>query len=268
MFDSELTVRNSSDRGKASDNRNENDPAPVPVVDLQGVGKVYETGAGEFVALAQVDLAIAAGEFSAIVGASGSGKSTLLNMITGIDRPTSGLARVHGALLNDLTENELAKWRGVSVGLIFQFHQLMPTLTVVENVAMPMDFAKLIPGRERAKRALDLLDQVGIADQADKFPATLSGGQQQRVAIARSLANDPPLIAADEPTGNLDSHTAESVLDMLRQLTTDGKTVVMVTHERDIACRVDSMVSVADGRILRSTDGRDDGLVGLGQTRV
>jgi len=220
------------------------------LVDLQGVGKTYETGAGEFVALADADLAIRAGQFVAIVGPSGSGKSTLLNMVTGIDRPTSGLARVNGVLLNDLDENQLAKWRGANVGLVFQFHQLMPTLTVAENVTMPMDFAKLIPPRERTRRAADLLEQVGIADQADKFPAALSGGQQQRVAIARSLANDPPMIAADEPTGNLDSHTADSVLGMLRGLTTDGKTVVMVTHERDIARRVDSVVTVADGQVL------------------
>jgi len=272
LFDTEPTVRD-ADAGHKPDtdngNRNGNGchSTPTHVVDLADVGKVYETGAGEFVALAEADLVIRSGEFVAIVGPSGSGKSTLLNMITGVDRPTTGAARVNGTLLNDLDENQLAKWRGVNVGLVFQFHQLMPTLTVVENVTMPMDFAKLIPARERAKRAMDLLDQVGIADQANKFPAALSGGQQQRVAIARSLANDPPLIAADEPTGNLDSHTADSILDMLRQLTVGGKTVVMVTHERDIATRVDSVVSVADGRITRPAGGRRNFPTGIGQAR-
>ncbi len=220
-----------------------------PSVDLVGVSKVYETGAGDFVALSDVSLTVHAGEFVAIVGASGSGKSTLLNMLTGIDRPTSGRALVNGTTLDDLSENELAGWRGQNVGLVFQFYQLMPTLTVVENVIMPMDFTGVYPARERAARALDLLDQVGIADQAGKFPATLSGGQQQRAAIARSLANDPPLLAADEPTGNLDSATADSVLNLLRGLATAGKTVVMVTHERDIAPLVDRVIAVVDGRI-------------------
>ncbi|NOX31818.1 MAG: ABC transporter ATP-binding protein [Actinobacteria bacterium] len=238
-FDSEHIVRQSDESNKAT-----------LLVDLQGVGKTYKTGAGKFVALRDVDVTIRAGQFVAIVGPSGSGKSTLLNMVTGIDRPTLGLSWVNGVLLNDLDENQLAKWRGANVGLVFQFHQLMPTLTIAENVTMPMDFAKLIPPRERAKRAVDLLEQFGIADQADKFPAALSGGQQQRVAIARSLANDPPMIAADEPTGNLDSHTADSVLEMLRNLTTAGKTVVMVTHERDIARRVDSVITVSDGQVL------------------
>ncbi len=267
MFDSGRTIREPVDERKPLSDLHGPGPAAVLIIDLAGVGKVYETGAGEFVALADADLVIRSGEFVAIVGPSGSGKSTLLNMVTGVDRPTSGAVRINGTLLNDLDENQLAKWRGANVGLVFQFHQLMPTLTVVENVTMPMDFAKLIPARERAKRAMDLLDQVGIADQANKFPAALSGGQQQRVAIARSLANDPPLITADEPTGNLDSHTADSILEMLRQLTVAGKTVVMVTHERDIAARVDSVVSVADGRILDPEVRRNGDSIGSSQAR-
>ncbi len=225
---------------------------PGRMVDLAGVTKVYKTGAGGFSALSDADLAIDAGEFVAIVGKSGSGKSTLLNMLTGIDRPTSGVVRVSGTVLDDLSENEVARWRGDNVGLVFQFQQLMPTLTILENVMMPMDFTGAIPKRKRTQRAMSLLDLVGIAEQANKFPAGLSGGQQQRAAIARALANDPPIVAADEPTGNLDSHTADSVLRLLRDLTAAGKTVVMVTHERDIAARVDRVVTVADGRVLGS----------------
>lgn len=239
MFDTEHTVRKPGADGKTHE----------LVVDLASVSKTYETGAGGFEALSNANVAIKAGEFVAIVGPSGSGKSTLLNMLTGIDRPTSGVARVNGTTLNELSENELARWRGTNVGLVFQFYQLMPTLTVVENVTMPMDFARSVPARDRSARALELLDLVGIADQADKFPATLSGGQQQRAAIARSLANDPPLLAADEPTGNLDSHTADSVLGLLRELSSSGKTVVMVTHERNIAPIVDRLIAVADGTV-------------------
>jgi len=233
-------------------NRDHDGKSDEPVVELSDVSKVYETGAGDFAALSGANLTVGPGEFVAIVGASGSGKSTLLNMLTGIDRPTSGVARVMGTELNELSENELARWRGTNVGLVFQFYQLMPTLTVAENVTMPMDFTGTLPPRQRIARAMELLDLVGIADQASKFPSTLSGGQQQRAAIARSLANDPPLLAADEPTGNLDSQTADSVLDLLRTLTKAGRTVVMVTHEREVAARVDRLITVADGAVLES----------------
>lgn len=239
--------------------------ASSPTVNLQGISKVYETGAGGFEALRDADLVAEAGEFVAIVGSSGSGKSTLLNILTGIDRPTSGIAQVSGVVLNELSENELARWRGANVGVVFQFQQLLPTLTVAENVMMPMDFTKSYPARERAARALTLLEQVDIAAQANKFPSALSGGQQQRVAIARALANDPPLLAADEPTGNLDSQTADSVLSLLRSLTTAGKTVVMVTHERDIAPVVDRVVTVVDGRVLAGTPRRDAEPTGAGE---
>ncbi len=226
------------------------DGLPHPLIDLQGVAKVYDTGAGGYTALSNADLSIETGEFVAIVGKSGSGKSTLLNILTGIDRPSSGVVRVNETVLDDLGENELAKWRGANVGLVFQFQQLMPTLTIAENVMMPIDFTGSLPRRDRSRRAIELLDLVGVADQAHKFPASLSGGQQQRAAIARALANDPPVVAADEPTGNLDSDSGDSVLELFRELATAGKTIVMVTHERDIAERVDRVVTVADGRVV------------------
>ncbi len=220
-----------------------------PVVHLRDVVKAYEAAAGPFRALHGVTMEIAQGELVAIVGKSGSGKSTLLNMIAGIDRPTSGDVRVAGARLGELGESRLAAWRGRNVGVVFQFFQLLPTLTIAENVILPMDLGATYPVRERRPRALALLDRVGIADQADKLPATLSGGQQQRAAIARALANAPPILVADEPTGNLDSHTADRILDLFADLAASGTTVVVVTHEREIAGAVDRIISLADGRI-------------------
>src|SRR5258707_2271874 len=223
------------------------------MIKLQGLSKSYYTPAGDFTALRNIDLDIAAGEFVAIVGKSGSGKSTLLNMVGGIDRPSSGSLTVGGASIASLTHNDLAMWRGRTVGFVFQFFQLLPTLTVAENVMLPMDFCRLYPVRERRKRALDLLDRVGVAPQADKLPWALSGGEQQRAAIARALANDPPVILADEPTGNLDSVTATAVLDLFRALASAGTTVVIATHERDITRLVDRKVEVADGCLVAST---------------
>lgn len=235
-----------------------------PLIDVSGVTKLYEAAAGDYPALSDAYLMVGVGEFIAIVGKSGSGKSTLLNMVTGIDRPTSGVVRVNGTVLDDLSENQLARWRGDTVGLVFQFRQLMPTLTIVENVMMPMDFTGAVPTRQRTQRAMSLLERVGVVDQAGKFPSALSGGQQQRAAIARALANDPPLIVADEPTGNLDSHTADSVLGLFRELAAIGKTVVMVTHERDIAPIVDRVVTLADGRILdNDAVSADHGAIGV-----
>ena len=225
------------------------------LIELHQVVKTYGSAAGTFTALKRVDLRVGEGEFIAIVGKSGSGKSTLLNMLTGIDRPTSGEVSVNGMVVQTLDEDQIAVWRGRNVGVVFQFYQLMPTLTVVENVMMPMDFCNVYPVRERRKRAMSLLEQVGVADQANKFPATLSGGEQQRVAIARALANDPPIVVADEPTGNLDSRTADQVLTLFQNLSTDGKTVVVVTHERDIAPWVSRVVTLADGRIVNSANG-------------
>ncbi len=221
------------------------------LIQLEAVTRTYKTPAGEFQALRGVDLEIACGAFVAIVGKSGSGKSTLLNMVGGIDRPTSGAVRVGGAAIERLGEDELARWRGRHVGLVFQFFQLLPTLTVIENVMLPMDFSGTVTPTARRARAFSLLDRVGVADQADKLPSSLSGGQQQRVAIARALANEPPVILADEPTGNLDSSTADEVLALFRSLTREGVTVVIATHERDIARVVDRVVSVVDGVVAR-----------------
>jgi putative ABC transport system ATP-binding protein len=218
-------------------------------IEVRDVVKTYPLGATETVAIDHLSLTIAHGEFVAIVGRSGSGKTTLLNLLAGIDRPTSGTVRVAGADLGRLSESGLAAWRGDNVGLVFQFFQLLPTLTVIENVLLPMDFAKKIPVGERRDRAHQLLQRVGIADQADKVPATLSGGQQQRAAIARALANDPPLLLADEPTGNLDSITADAVLAVFADLNADGQTIVVVTHERDIRAIVGREVTLVDGRV-------------------
>jgi putative ABC transport system ATP-binding protein len=219
-------------------------------IQVSDVVKAYPLSSGEVIAVDHLSLEIAQGEFVAIVGRSGSGKTTLLNLLAGIDRPTAGTVRVADADLGSLSESGLAGWRGSNVGLVFQFFQLLPTLTVVENVMLPMDFAKTIPVGQRRPRALELLDQVGVGDQADKLPATLSGGQQQRAAIARALANDPPLLLADEPTGNLDSATAEAVLALFAGLNAEGRTIVVVTHERDIRSIVGREVALQDGRIV------------------
>mgnify|MGYP000107446240 CR=1 FL=1 len=227
-------------------------PVSDHLIELRGVTKRYQSPAGEFLALRGVDLTIDAGEFVAIVGKSGSGKSTLLNMITGIDRPSEGSVIVKGTAVHRLSESQMAVWRGRELGIVFQFFQLIPTLTVAENVVLPMEFAGLYAPRARRERALHLLDMVGVAAQADKLPSSLSGGQQQRVAIARALANDPPILIADEPTGNLDSRTADSVIDLFERLAEDGKAIVMVTHDEDLAARATRAVTVADGAILHA----------------
>jgi putative ABC transport system ATP-binding protein len=230
-------------------------PEPRPeaaAVQLSKVRKVYVTGAGEFEALRGIDLQVAAGEFVAVVGKSGSGKSTLINVITGIDRPSDGEVWVAGTPVHALTENQIAVWRGRTVGVVFQFFQLLPTLTALENVMLPMDFCQVYDPAERPDRALKLLDLVGVGDQADKLPANLSGGQQQRVAIARSLANEPPLLVADEPTGNLDARTASAVIDLFGELARGGKTIVMVTHDQDLACRSSRILTVSEGLVSSS----------------
>ncbi|HLX10936.1 MAG TPA: ABC transporter ATP-binding protein [Thermoanaerobaculia bacterium] len=219
------------------------------MIQLQGVTKDYRTPAGVFPALRGVDLAIDAGELVAIVGRSGSGKSTLLNLLGGIDRASSGTVTVAGTALQDLTPHRLAAWRGRTVGIVFQFFQLLPTLTAAENVMLPMDLAGTAPARRRRGRALDLLARMEVAEQADKLPCALSGGQQQRVAIARALANDPPVILADEPTGNLDSTTGAAVFRLLGELARERKTVVVVTHERDAVSGVSRAVTLADGSV-------------------
>ena len=222
------------------------------MIKLQGLSKIYHTPAGDYAALHNIDLQVAAGEFVAIVGKSGSGKSTLLNLVGGIDSPTSGTVEVGGTAIQGLDQGRLAAWRGRNVGFVFQFFQLLPTLTVAENVMLPMDFCRTYPVRERRKRALDLLDRVGVAPQADKLPSALSGGEQQRAAIARALVNEPSIILADEPTGNLDSQTGDSILALLSELNRDHRvTVVLVTHRSDAACWSDRTIELRDGRIAR-----------------
>lgn len=219
-------------------------------IEVGGAVKAYPLGSSDVVAVDNLSLDIDKGEFVAIVGRSGSGKTTLLNLLAGIDLPSSGKVFVEGEDLGSLSQSDLAVWRGEKVGLVFQFFQLLPTLTVAENVMLPMDFTDKIPAEQRRARAHDLLDRVGIGDQADKMPATLSGGQQQRAAIARALANDPPLLLADEPTGNLDSSTADAVLKLFADLNADGRTIVVVTHESDIRSVAKRQVTLQDGRIV------------------
>ena len=220
------------------------------LVDLNQVVKIYKSAAGGYTALKGINLEIDRGEFVGVIGKSGSGKSTLINMIAGIDRPTSGEVLVGDTAVHTLTENQMARWRGKNLGIVFQFFQLLPTLSVIENVMLPMDFCNSFPLRERKKRAMQLLDLVDLGGQAYKLPSALSGGQQQRVAIARALANDPPILIADEPTGNLDSKTADSVFKLFETLVSEGKTVVMVTHDSSLARRVTRTVIIADGEVV------------------
>jgi len=220
------------------------------LIELRDVVKNYKTAVGDFPALKNVDLHIRAAEFVSVIGKSGSGKSTLLNMITGIDRPTTGEVFVNGTAVHELNENRMARWRGKNLGIVFQFFQLLPTISVVENIMLPMDFCRTYPMREREKRALELLDMVELADHAYKLPTALSGGQQQRVAIARALANDPPIIIADEPTGNLDSKTAEAVFALFNELVKQGKTIIIVTHDSSLAKRAHRTALIADGEIV------------------
>lgn len=220
------------------------------MISLQGVRKFYKTAAGEYLVLKGIDMTIEAGEFVSIVGKSGSGKTTLLNMVTGIDRPSAGDVWVNDSALHKMSESQMAHWRGRNLGIVFQFFQLLPTLSVLENVILPMDFAKKYPYRERKQRALSLLELVGLADHAYKLPLALSGGQQQRVAISRALANDPPVLIADEPTGNLDSKTAASVFELFHELAGQGKSVVIVTHDSSLASRTHRSILIADGEIV------------------
>jgi putative ABC transport system ATP-binding protein len=220
------------------------------IINLIDVHKYYKTAIGDYHALNSIDLQINPGEFVSIIGKSGSGKSTLLNMITGIDRPTSGEVHVNGTAVHELNENRMARWRGINLGVVFQFFQLLPTISVIENIMLPMDFCRTYPMHEREQRALALLEMVELADHAYKLPTALSGGQQQRVAIARALANDPPIVIADEPTGNLDSKTAESVFALFNDLVAKGKTIIIVTHDSGLAKRTHRTALIADGEIV------------------
>jgi ABC-type lipoprotein export system ATPase subunit len=217
---------------------------------LRDVHKSYTSAAGEFRALRGINMQINAGEFVSVIGKSGSGKSTLLNMVTGIDRPTAGEVFVNGTAVHKLDENQLAGWRGDSLGIIFQFFQLLPSLSLMQNVILPMDLAGKYKPRERRERAEHLLEIVDLADHMHKLPSMVSGGQQQRAAMARALANDPPVIIADEPTGNLDSKTAATVFNLFNNLVEQGKTIVIVTHDSSLARRAHRTALIADGEIV------------------
>ena len=229
---------------------------PRAMIALEAVKKSYQTAAGDYLVLKGIDFSLEAGEFVSIVGKSGSGKTTLLNMITGIDRPSSGEVWVNQAGLHGMSESQMARWRGRNLGIVFQFFQLLPTLSVLENVMLPMDFSGKYPYRERKPRALRLLELVELADHAYKLPLALSGGQQQRIAISRALANDPPVLVADEPTGNLDSKTAASVFEMFHELAGQGKSVVIVTHDNGLASQTQRSIHIADGEIVADAPGR------------
>lgn len=223
------------------------------IITMQEVKKKYVLGDKTYWALKGIQLEIRKGEFVAIVGKSGSGKSTLLNLLGGIDTPTEGEINISNEAIGSYNENQLSKFRGKKIGFVFQFFQLMPSLTVLENVIMPMDFTAKIPKSERRNRAKELLAKVGLLSHADKFPSSLSGGEQQRVAIARALANDPEIIFADEPTGNLDSNTAEDIFTLLSALADEGKTIVMVTHNNELAERCSRLIRLKDGSIINDT---------------
>jgi ABC-type lipoprotein export system ATPase subunit len=220
------------------------------LIQLRQVVKHYKTSAGEYVALQGVNVDISTGEFVAIVGKSGSGKSTLLNMITGIDHPTSGEVLVKGTNIYSMTESERALWRGCTIGIVFQFFQLLPMLTLLENTMLPMDYCNVFPAAERPERALELLRTVGLEQQANKLPAAVSSGQQQTAAIARALATDPPIIVADEPTGNLDSHSSDKIIDLFSELVQGGKTIILVTHDASITKRTQRTLIISDGEII------------------
>jgi putative ABC transport system ATP-binding protein len=221
-------------------------------IELRNLDKVYKTGKMEFQALKKINLNIQEGELTAIVGPSGSGKSTILNMITGIDRPTNGKVVINGKRIDKLKENQLSKWRGENVGIIFQFFQLFPTLTALENAMLPMDFAKKGSVDERRKVARRNLELVGLGDKLDNLPSELSGGEQQRVAIARALANDPQIIIGDEPTGNLDSKTEALMFELLKKLNKRGKTIIYVTHSKELAEKAGRKIVILDGRIANT----------------
>lgn len=217
---------------------------------LKDVTKTYITTAGGITALNGANIQFKTGEFVAIVGKSGSGKSTLLNMISCIDRPTSGEIFYNETPLHELKESALTSWRGKNIGIVFQFFQLIPTLTVLENIMLPMDFCNTYPRAKRTHIAMKLLEKVSISEYANKLPIDLSGGQQQRAAIARALANDPPFIIADEPTGNLDSQNAESIIELFRDMTSSGKTIIMVTHNNELAECADRIITIHDSNII------------------
>ena len=224
--------------------------APDELIQMHGVVKTFKNAAGEFTVLHGIDLTIKRGEFVAIVGKSGSGKSTLLNMITGIDHPTSGQVVIGGTDIYRMTESQRSLWRGKNLGIVFQFFQLLPMLTLLENVMLPMDYVGLYGFDERPRRAMALLEMVGLEEQAHKLPLAVSTGQQQAAAIARALATEPPLLVADEPTGNLDSRAADAIIDLFEDLVESGKTIVMVTHDPSLTSRTSRTVTLSDGILI------------------
>ena len=230
-------------------------PAAVslPFVTLSKVKKAYHTPTGELLALKGIDLSINAGDYVGIIGKSGAGKTTLINMITGVDSLTSGQVIVDGISIHDLDESQRASWRGLKVGVIYQSFHLMPTMTLLDNVLLPMDLAGVFRGRQSVERAYELLDQVELVDHASKLPNAISGGQQQRVAIARALANDPPLIVADEPTGRLDSATAEVIHRIFNRLVAEGKTLIVATHDPSLESYFGRRLHLQDGEIIDDT---------------
>jgi putative ABC transport system ATP-binding protein len=229
------------------------DPNGKAIVDLRHVVKTYQGLSGGVPALKRIDLQVQTGEYLTVTGKSGSGKTTLVNMITGLDRTTSGEIWVAGTAVHKMGAEKAAKWRGQHVGVVFQFFELLPTLTVLQNVMLPMDFAGRYSLRQRRERAMLLLEQMEISEHAHKLPSAVSGGQQQRVAVARAMANDPPILVADEPTGSLDSVTAQSVVGVLEALLEQGKTIVLVTHDRDIAGRGTRTITLSDGEIVNES---------------
>jgi len=222
-------------------------------IDMRDIVKTFNTSVGDFTALKDVTVGFDRGEFVSVVGRSGSGKSTLVNMLTGIDHPTSGEVRIGDTYVHRLNESRMARWRGRNLGIVFQFYQLLPMLSLLENVVLPMDFGEVYAPAEREKRAMELLNRVGLADMAHKMPSAASGGQQQSAAIARALANDPPLIVADEPTGNLDSRSVETVFHIFEELAQQGKTIIVVTHDEGLADRASRKLVIADGQIINET---------------
>ena len=225
---------------------------PQALIDLRNVVKTYNSLAGSVTALQGIDLQIQRGEFLIVTGKSGSGKTTLVNILTGLDRSTSGEIWVDGAPLHQFSPERAARLRGKTMGVVFQSFELLPTLTVLQNVMLPMDFARRYSVREQRQHAMQLLEQVDIADHARKYPTALSGGQQQRLAIARALANDPAILVADEPTGSLDSGTATAVIDLFADLVRQGRTMLLVTHDKDVAKRGSRIITLADGEIIAS----------------
>ena len=223
-------------------------PIAAPLIDVQDVTRTYRSGRSDVPALRGVSMRVEQGEWVAIVGPSGCGKSTLLNLLSGIDQPDSGSVYVQDRRIDVLSQDALARWRGRAVGIVFQFFQLMPTLTAIENVLLPMDLVGY--GTSRRARALDLLQRVGVDDLAQHLPSELSGGEQQRVAIARALANDPPLLLADEPTGNLDRRSGAVVIELLQGLWQEGRSIIMVTHDEQVAAQAQRVITMQDGSIV------------------